>query len=252
MTLRRRILDEVDITEFSGVDVPAQEGADAALLKSASKENTPMSQPNTAPSTPTTPAAGGTADLQAELTKALARVTSLEQELAKAKLTPEDAAILAKAKAPVDEVVYTAADGTAIRKSMDPSGLLAKMARERDEERAAREMDACLAKAAKDMNHWPGTPAERVAILSGIAGIKDEDLRKKATALVETVNTNLGQLFKAAGRNGGPPEANSPEVQLEQLAKAYQTANKVDYATAYAAVLGTDQGAALYKAYTGN
>lgn len=171
-----------------------------------------------------------------------------------AKADADRAELVTKAAGP-DPVIYTDEAGNEYFKSDDPrlvssakradrSDRLAKAERERTQK-------ATYAKRIGDeLGNHAGDDTAKTALLKAVDSIEDEDLRTGALAIVKAGNDNLAKAFKRAGTSGGANLSvdgeNDPEEKLDNLAKAFAKANKVDYATAYDNVLQTDEGAALY------
>jgi hypothetical protein len=157
-----------------------------------------------------------------------------------------------------DSVVYTAKDGTVYRKSDDPR--LANMAKDRDADREALDkstkavQEADLRKRAEtDLKHMPGTVETRMAMLKAIASIEDDEEREAAEQALKAQNESMSKAFENAGViNRIDPLEGSPEAELDTLAKKYAADHKVHYATAYDAVLRTQEGGALYAKHTGD
>lgn len=173
----------------------------------------------------------------------------------------EDVAAYKKNKEAEDPIVFKAKDGTVYRKSDDDR--LVEMAK-RDDAREAemRKMrddaaDAAFEKAAMtDFAKFKGESNIKGALAKAVAGIKDEDVRKGVNEMLKAAHSAVSLTLKEVGGQGEDlseddedMEANSKgkaEAKLDKMAKAYATEHKVDFAKAYTAVLGTEDGKALY------
>ena len=206
------------------------------------------------------------AALQAQLARAQAVVALAAEERAHFDALPEDArtAFLAKsadgrrteldaavkAAADADPVVYTTADGVALRKSAGEAFIaLAKsndsLRKEADALRAEREAERLEKRAEFELGHLPGDLKTRAAMLKAIGGIEDESLREAAHDALKAQNEAMSKAFETRG-HGGEPSPGSPDDQLDKLAKAHAEKQGVSYQAAYADVLTSAEGRALY------
>lgn len=207
----------------------------------------------------------------AELEKSLARANALaslsdeqrahfqglseaEQETFLGKSADERGAIVKAAQA-ADPVVYTANDGTVFRKSDDER--FVKMARRADEaeKRSAEALEkaesATFEKRAQDeLSHCPGEIGVRAAILKAVDGIKDDEQRKGAQAILKAADEALKGAFVKSGARGGENVGSgegSPEDKIEELvAKRRAKDPALTYNKAYVEVLDSPEGQALY------
>jgi len=269
MSLRqgtRRRMVKFEINEVSGVDEPAQEGADAVILKQAdtSASTSPPAHDEASPPK--------REDGMSDLLKAEERYTALtaendilkqvvglspthrehyemlsEADRAKflAKSTHERSAEIAEI-AKADQVVYTTVDGVELRKSAGETAIrLAKRADEQAAEIAELRKsaeDARLAKRAdEELGHLPGSLEVRKAVLAAVDSIADDDARKGAFELLKAADTAHAGSFEAVGTSVDIAKSNltnqGAEEELERLAKARQESTGEDYYTAYAAVM---------------
>lgn len=239
--MKKYVLQALTINEFSGVDFPAQEGATVALLKRNHQKETVMTTPEDQMKKAADLLTSTNQDLQLKLTKAEAQVVELTKKFEDIELT--------KKREVEDVVLYTTSDGMAIRKSMDPSGLLADMAKSRDEERAGRETEQLMKRCEKEIGHLPGEPVVKVALLRAINQVKDETVRKGILETLAAADAVMATNFVAKGKgsNSAGNADKTPLDRLDALAKSYAAANKVGYHDAYDAVLSTDEGRSLYS-----
>ena len=147
-------------------------------------------------------------------------------------------------------VVFKSVDGTEFTKSDDPR--LVQMAKDRDADRAelAKSNEAVakadLTKRAEALAHIPGDVETRVEMLKAIDGIPDVAKRDTALAALAAQDLALGAAFKAAGTSETVTGVNTDADELDVLAKAYASENKVSEAIAYGEVLKTAKGSELY------
>lgn len=160
---------------------------------------------------------------------------------------------IAKAAEVADPVVYTATDGTKIRKS-DGAAMLsltkrADAADKRAEVAEEKASSADLRKRADDeLAYLPGTLDERTAMLKAVDSIEDEDERKAALKALKAGNAAMQKAFSTGGTSAGMGEDDESSAQgrLDSLVKRHADDNKVSEARAYDAVLKTAEGKALY------
>ena len=161
------------------------------------------------------------------------------------------AAEAAEAAKGADPVVYTTADGVELRKSAgEPVIAMAKRLDKVDKEnallKAQREQDALEKRAEEELSHLPGDVKSRAALLKAAESIEDEEQRKEALDALKANNEAMATAFETRGHQGTVPPG-SPEAELDKMAKEY--AEKHDDVTpeaAYAKVLETPEGGALY------
>ena len=157
---------------------------------------------------------------------------------------------LAKAAQDADPVVYTTDDGVELRKSAGEAFIaLAKsndaLRNEAEALRVEREQEQLEKRAATELPHLPGDIKTRAAMLKAIDGIEDDSQREAARNALKAQNEALAKAFETQG-HGGDPAPGSPDDQLDKLAKAHAEKNGVSYQTAYADVLTSEEGRALY------
>ena len=157
---------------------------------------------------------------------------------------------IAKAEHDANPVVYTTADGTEFRKSDDPRNIaMAKRLDATEKENAtlkAKDEQAALEKRAEtELPHLPGEVKTRAAMLKAIDGIEDTAQREAAHNVLRAQNETLAKAFETHG-HGGQSEPGSPDDQLDKLAKAHAEKESMSYQAAYADVLTSPEGRALY------
>lgn len=201
-----------------------------------------------------------TAELQ--LAKAYGRLTDAEKAHAASlpegaernsfiqKSDSDRAAVVEKATA-ADPVVYTCLDGTEIRKSAGE--LVIKLAKQADEsarelaaEKAAHSQDRLAKRADAELGNLPGESVAKVALLRAVEGISDEAVRKQVDGLLKAANERGGAAFEQLGTAAKGVEVKDAEAKLDELAQKRATANGTDFHKAYAEVLATPEGRALY------
>lgn len=174
-----------------------------------------------------------------------------------AKSADEQRADVEMAKS-ADPVLYTCADGTAIRKSDGPAVLsMAKRADKLEADLAkanAANEDATFAKRARD--EFGYLPAEGTAeMLKAAEAMTDPDKKKKMLDAMRAANTAAAKKHRSIGSAGPDDEPDGGEDAsdaLDNMAKAYAEKNSVSLAKAYDAVLQTEEGAALYAKSVGH
>ena len=149
-----------------------------------------------------------------------------------------------------DPVVYTTADGVAIRKSAGDAFIaLAKsndaLRKEADALRAEREQEALEKRADVELSHLPGDVKVRAAMLQALEDIPEAAQREAAHNMLKAQNAVMATAFETRGVGIGPAEG-SPDDALAKLAQAYAKEHGVTEAAAYAAVMDTPEGAAVY------
>ena len=205
-------------------------------------------------------------ELQAQLTRAHAVVALTGEERSHFDALPEEArtAFLAKsasdrgnemkavAKAEVehDPVVYTTDDGVALRKSAGEALIeMAKrtdaIAKENADLRAEREQNALEKRAEAEIPHLPGDVTAHAAMLKAIDGIENDVHREAASNALKAADAAMSAAFKSNGHVGQPPPGTADDA-LDRLAKAQAKEHGESYEAAYADVLKSAEGRALY------
>jgi len=240
-TMVRCDFTEVDIEEFSGVDVPAHESAKMAIAKSATilttatpKENATMPDLETvsaelkkaneslAAVTVERDAAQKARDAAigdvATLTKALAmpadhlayyRALPADEGKAFVAKSAGDRAAAVKAAEDADPIVHTLEDGTPIRKSAGPIaiGLAKENAALKAAGKAAIEaatMSRVSKRAATELGNLGGGDLGSVAVIKALEGMTLTDEEKKAAAqLLKSANDGAAAAFKSRGSSRG-------------------------------------------------
>ena len=156
-------------------------------------------------------------------------------------------------------VVYTDLSGNEFRKSDDPR--MVSMAKTNDAQAkdliAAKAINkrATLEKRVTDeIPHLPGDTATKCAMLGAIDDIPDETVREAALKSLKANNDALAKANVELGVAGTPLAgetltAASADVELDKLTKARvaKSTTGETYEAAYAAVLDTPEGMALYE-----
>lgn len=161
---------------------------------------------------------------------------------------------VAKRAAEGDPVVAIV-DGVTVRKSQDPTGVLAALykrseatALELARSSAAVEMARVEKRAQEELPNLPKSLAVRGAIVKALEGIADAGIRKEAFEAVQAGDKAIADVTKRQGTGpGGKPDAGGPLDQLDALVKKRAADHKEDYAVAYSAVLSTTEGKQLYE-----
>jgi hypothetical protein len=250
-------LEDIELLELSLVDNPANQHAAVVLFKNLGYE------------TPVKPESAGTTErgegpvTVEELTKSLADQKTQAAELTKAaaeataKAAAAEAALAAMTKSATDAgldvkdgLIVKRADpefvmvgGEKVEKSLVPAPVLKALEQAAADiaKMQAQAEEVTLAKRGTDeLPNLAGTPLAKGRLLA--LAEKDADVLKALKA----ADAAMASTFVEKGHSRVEDEA-SPEYRLDQMAKAYQTANNVPYETAYAAVVKTNDGRALYK-----
>lgn len=167
-------------------------------------------------------------------------------------------AALAKSAADENPVVYKSADGTEFRKNDDTR--LVDMAKKADllakslEKAAAEREDAEFEKSAGEVfgKSAPGDTKTRVAVLRAVSGIKDEAVRKSALDMLKGLSNGFAKMSAEVGTSDtGNDSGNGAEDQLVKMAQDRAKADGTDFHKAYAKVLDTEEGRALYSQIRG-
>ena len=167
------------------------------------------------------------------------------------KSADERVTVLAK-EAEADKIVYTRPDGTEFRKSDDPRTV--QMAKEADEDRKTLAAERKLTKranfekrAGEELAHLSGDLGPKADLLEAISSLP-EDKREPALAVLKAQDAGIAAAMKRMGTQGHDTDGDTPDDQLEALAKKIQKDQKVEtFAKAYEMVLATPEGEALYN-----
>ena len=266
------------------MDVPAQQGATAAIMKRATPENAivvnghvhdldtftkavletlekgapNMAEESTQTNEPTLET------VQAENQRLTAIVSLSSEERTHFDALPEDmrSTFLGKsaadrraeivAKNDADPVVYTTTDGVEIRKSAGEA--MIAIAKSNDELRKAndslvkaREQDALEKRADVELSHLPGDIQSRAALLKAAESIPDDKQRETALAALKSQNETAKGAYRTLGHGGGLGEPSSDEDSLDKMAKSLQEKNPdMSYEVAYAEALTSPEGREIY------
>ena len=283
---KRRIMRALKINEISGVDVPAQEGATAVILKrkdgdAGKKKKTPKTEAKPAvddgtvgtqeDKTMTTDKTQTDADAAVvDLTKQLARANSvaalndaekthfatLEGEHADGFLTKSrderqaDLDSLAKAATDADPVAYTTLDGVVLHKSAG-AGFIA-LAKSNDDLRKRLEKSEAVAETAsleKRVNETLAhLPGDMATRVAMLKAIDgiENEQRTASLAALKAQSDVLGKSFDTLGVSNAPVPG-SPADDLEKMAAEHQASNPgMSIEKAYDVVSQTEAGAELY------
>jgi len=187
-------------------------------------------------------------DRQAEVDEAIAKADEEAKKTAKSDDDDDDE----------NPVVHKTAGGLEIRKS--DGDVAVALAKQNDDlvgkvdELVAKNDDMRIQKRAEDeFKFLPGDVKTRVSIIKSVEAIADKKERAAAEAALKAQNEAMEKAFKTYGTDtGNSADADdTPEAQLDKLAKSYAAENKVDEAEAYNKVLETPAGRELYaQTYT--
>jgi len=277
MTTIAHKLSGIVLSEISLVDVPANAGATIALWKRAEKEpgmnmspeqktymeklmSGGMSEDEAKKAAMKEPIKKGADMDPKDLTKQIEALTGQVADLTK-RADTADAATATIEKAAQDagftvtktdtgvtvakaaDPEYVEINGQKVEKSSVPAPLLEMVLKQGAELRAMRatQHDADLAKrGATELPNMAGADLVKGRMLAA-AGDDAEML----TAL-KAADAAMAKSMTEIGQNPSDDEG-SPTFRLDKMARAYATEKGVLFATAYAAVTATGDGAALYK-----
>lgn len=203
------------------------------------------------------------ADLEKKLTDATAygELSDIEKSYHKSLDDTEAASFLTKSasgradeikkSADADPVVYTTTAGLELRKSV--GDVVITMAKQNDDLAAKLAKSEETAKGTEmkkfvddHMANLPGEGAGKTALAKAIDAIDNGDDRTAAMDALEAMNKQADLVFKSMGTAAGSQVAGSPEAELDTLAKTYAKDKSVGYHKAYAEVMKTKTGQALY------
>ena len=233
---KKRIMRALKISEISAVDNPAQAHATMLIMKRDDTEDIKRPAAKTSPADPGTRpledkmADPTAAEVSAEITKRDETIAKLQavldlnpahrafyDTLSKSRqedfLTSSNAAKdeMIKASDAANPVIFTASDGTEFRKNDDPR--MVEMAKKWDADRAEvaklrldAEQTTFEKRADEVMGLIPGDKVEKIAIVRRLNQIDDEDLRKKAFAVLENAN----KVYKMALTTMGVSDTSTP------------------------------------------
>jgi len=177
----------------------------------------------------------------------------------------EDAPKVEKNEDP--DVVYTANDGTVFTKSDDARLVAAIVEKDsKDAEIAALKLEKSDGefekRAEKELANLPGTVAQRAALLKSVEGIPNPEHRDAALKALRAGNSAGDDVTKSLGTSAsakvektesrpGVIQKSDSEIKLDDLAKAEAIKLDLDpvkdFAKAYAIVVNSDEGKALYN-----
>jgi len=262
----KHTLRNLKIKKVSVVDRPAQEGATIVLAKRKPDDTIPAPLKET-------PMA------DTDLTKQLADLKKSHEELAAKALRLEavnalsathrahydsldeagraafvvksdiERASIVKAAGDADPIVFTHVDGTVLRKSQDPTGLIKRSFEEAAAARAATAVEKSLREAVElekradaELPNMGGTSKERAALLKAIeSGITDADLKAKVLGLLKGADASMAMLAKRAGHGGGgTPEPDSDRAKFLAIVAKRAADDKVTEAVALNKCLADD------------
>jgi hypothetical protein len=202
--------------------------------------------------------------LTAQLEKAnkVAELTDAHKEFHKG--LEEEAAdeFLAKSAEERDELIKSAAeadetvevDGFTMKKSVLGEESFAamvalneKLEKAKEEARLAEEKVELeqLRKRAAELEHLPADEEAKIAMLKAIDSIADEAQREAVLAGIKANNEKMQKAFEEVAHQS--PKEESPSEQLDRMAKSRADSDGVSYTEAYAEVLQTAEGQALYE-----
>lgn len=236
--MKRKILQNLELSEISHVRRGANPGARVVLWKSAStKEGVEHMSPEELQKKVET-----LETENATLTKRLATVVTTAKS-AGVDVTFEGENVLVAKSAELEMVEF---DGQMIAKSAIPPVVLAaieKSRRETAELRAKMDADVVVKKAAETFPNLRGTAVEKAALLTAVESIADEAVRKSVTESLKAADAAVKKTFEEKGSDH--VDESDPSVKLDVLVKTYAADKKVSYHAAYAEVTKSGEGKTL-------
>lgn len=241
-------LEDIELMEVSGVDVPANQHASVVLAKSLGYNAIVKSEM-------TDETAEGdrsvtVEELMEKLEALQTQVTDLTSKAKEYEDTNErmmKSALAAGFEVKDGEIVkraepeYVDIDGEQIEKSLVPAAVL-RMIEKRDAEVAELKKQAeeveLAKRGASELPNLAGTDIAKGRLLALVEG--DEDLLKTLRA----ANAAMASEYVEKGTST-PEDMTSPAHKLDQLAKAHATEQNVSFETAYAEVTKSGIGAEL-------
>jgi hypothetical protein len=170
-------------------------------------------------------------------------------------LSTEDKDAVLKNLADEDPIVYTANDGTEIRKSAGDHVL--RLTKDNDELRKTNQENAKLAKRAafekqakEELEHLSGDDNVKADLLEGVDSLPVEK-REAVMAILKSKDAGMAKAFEKVSTSG-EGDGSDAEAKLDALAKAHQEKNKdITPEQAYSAVLDTPEGQELHAQLNG-
>lgn len=157
--------------------------------------------------------------------------------------------------ADADPIVYTATDGTEIRKSAGDHVL--RLTKDNDELRKTSKKNDELAKragfeklAAEELEHLTGDASAKADLLEGVDALPIEK-REAVMAILKSKDAGMERAFTRVSESGDG-EGADVEAKLTALAKAHRESHKdLSPEQAYVAVLETPEGQELHAQLNG-
>lgn len=247
-------LEDVDLSEISGVPAGANQHASVVLFKSlgynpdVKSENSDLTEKGDG-SVTVEELTKKLEDLQSQVTDLTEKANMAEDEKKKAE---EMAANMKKAAEEAGFIVegdtitkaadpeYVEIDGEKVEKSLVPAPVLKAIEKQAEAiakmEKAAQEVE--LAKrGATELPNLAGTDLAKGRLLAAVAG--DEELLKGLKA------ADAAMADQYVEKGTAEVDEASPTHKLNELAKAHASAQNVSFETAYAEVTKAGPGAAL-------
>lgn len=170
-------------------------------------------------------------------------------------LADENKDAVLKNLADEDPIVYTATDGTEIRKSAGDHVL--RLTKDNDKLRETNAKNDELAKRAgfekqakEELEHLSGDDSVKADLLEGVNALPIEK-REAVMAILKSKDAGMAKAFEQVGETGNG-EGTDAEAKLTALAKAHQESHKdLSPEQAYVAVLDTPEGQELHAQLNG-
>lgn len=168
---------------------------------------------------------------------------------------PEMDVEIEKSKA-ADPVIYTGADGTVYKKSMDPAVVsMAKRLDAKDVENAEiqkRLKKQEYQKSISEHSNLAGEDDAKINLFKAIDTIEDDGERAKVLEILKSANDIIKKAFNTLGAENGDGAENSGAYdKIKKLANEKVKANDgMTFEKAFADVISTEEGKELYADYS--
>jgi chaperonin cofactor prefoldin len=245
--MSKKKLFDITLHEISLVDEPANQHAKVTLFKNAGSSSKSQREVNSM-----------SEEMKKQLDDLNKKVEKLESE-AEA-LTKNDESVM-KQLADLDIEVnkaddgsikltkkatpeYILVDGEKVEKGSVPEALLKRL----ETLEKAQEAEAFAKRAEAELPNLAGTAESKGKLIKAVDGLDEAD-KTAITEALKAADKAVGTLFSEIGKGQG--DEADPEVQLENMAKKLADEKSIDFSKAYADVLDSKEGQALYAKMRG-
>lgn len=142
---------------------------------------------------------------------------------------------------------YVEINGEKVEKSAVPAPVLAaieKQTKEIADLKSAQEREELQKRAENLFPNLAGTPDQKALLVKSLDGIEAEDDRKALSEALNAADKAVGELFKSVGSNS--VDENSPEEQLNKMARDYAAEHNVTFEVGYSEVTKSGEGRKLF------